>query len=205
MTRLAVYPLEEDRDDIRNLYPPAHAAEVGTGPAQVNLAVCAQGDSQTDTFIPGCSYTYLTKVAAPFYTYLSSQGAVAWKGTAAGGALSFPASGQTWPALTNLFLGASSTTTAKDITGPVDANGKVELILTYERLLKTGSNECTLIGTVELSSQGTEKIGGQAVGKNYDPATGQFAVVSTSYGHPRPAVACCSTPPTTCPRAWAGT
>ena len=92
-----------------------------------------------------------------------------------------------------------------DITGTVDANGKVDLTLAYDTLLRAGANERTLTGTVQLSSQGTEKIGGQAVGKNYDPATGQFAVVSTSYGHPRPAVACCSTPPTTCPRAWAGT
>ena len=170
--------------------PLAYAAEIGTGPAQVNLAVCAQGDSQTDTYIPGCSYTYLTKVAAPSYTYLSSQGAVAWKGTAAGGALSFPASGQTWPALTNLFLGASSTTTAKDITSTVDANGKVDLTLSYDTLLKAGANECTLTGTVQLSSQGTEKLGGQAVGKNWDPATGQFAVVSTSYGAPAATGSC---------------
>ena len=170
--------------------PLAYAAEIGTGPAQVNLAVCAQGDSQTDTYIPGCSYTYLTKVAAPSYTYLSSQGAVAWKGTAAGGALSFPASGQTWPALNNLFLGASRTTTAKDITGTVDANGTVDLTLSYDTLLKAGVNQCTLTGTVALSSQGTEKLGGQAVGKNYDPATGQFAVVSTSYAAPAATGSC---------------
>lgn len=170
--------------------PLAHAAEVGNGPAEVNLAICAAGDTQTDSFIPDCSYTYLTKVAAPSYTYITSQGAVAWKGTAAGSALSFPASGQTWPTLTNLFLGANSTTTPKDITGTIDATGKVDLVVTYERLLKTGSNECTLTGTVQLSSQGTEKLGGQAVGKNYDPATGQFAVVSTSYTAPAATGSC---------------
>ena len=170
--------------------PLAYAAELGTGPAQVNLAVCAQGDSQTDTFIPGCSYTYLTKVAAPSYTYLTSQGAVAWKGTAAGGALSFPASGQTWPTLTNLFLGASRTTTAKDSPATVDATGKVDLTLSYDTLIKAGSSECTLTGTVQLSSQGTEKLGGQAVGKNYDPSTGEFAVVSTSYTAPAATGSC---------------
>ncbi len=170
--------------------PLAHAAEVGNGPAEVTLAVCATGDTQTDSFIPDCSYTYLTKVAAPSYTYITSQGAVAWKGTAAGGALSFPASGQTWPTLTNLFLGASRTTTPKDITGTIDANGKVDLILSYDTLLKTGANECTLTGTVQLSSQGTEKLGGQAVGKDYDPATGQFAVVSTSYTAPAATGSC---------------
>ena len=170
--------------------PLAYAAEIGTGPAQVNLAVCAQGDSQTDTYIPGCSYTYLTKVAAPSYTYLTSQGAVAWKGTAAGGALIFPASGQTWPALTNLFLGASSITTAKDVTGTVDANGKVDLTLSYDTVIQAGVNQCTLTGTVALSSQGTEKLGGQAVGRDWDPAMGQFAVVSTSYTAPAATGSC---------------
>ena len=170
--------------------PLAHAAEIGTGPAEVNLAVCAAGDTQTDTFIPNCSYSYLTKVAAPPYTYLTSQGAVAWKGTATGGALAFPASGQTWPALTNLFLGASRTTTPKDVTGTVDSNGKVDLTLSYDTLIKAGANQCTLTGTVALSSQGTEKLGGQAVGKDYDPATGQFAVVSTTYTAPAATGSC---------------
>ena len=35
-----------------------------------------------------------------------------------------------------------------------------------------------------LSSRGTERLGGQAVGKDWDPATGQFSVVSTSYTAP---------------------
>ena len=130
---------------------------------------------------------------------------MSWKnGTVRGGALSFPANGQPWPTLSNLFLGASSTITPKNLAGTVDADGKVDLTLSYDTLIKAGANECTLTGTAALSSQGTDKLGG-ADGKDWDPATGQFAVVSTSYGHPRPAVACCSTPPTTCPRAWAGT
>ena len=123
-------------------------------------------------------------MAAPSYTYLTSQGAVAWKGTAPGGALTFPASGQAWPTLTNLFLGASRTTTPKDITGTVGSDGKVDLTLSYDTVIQVGANQCTLTGTVALSSQGTEKLGGQAVGKDWDPATGQFAVVSTSYTAP---------------------
>ncbi len=109
--------------------------------------------------------------------------------------------------LTNLFLGASRTTTPKDITGTIDANGKVDLTLSYDTLIPTGSNQCTLTGTVHLSSQGTETLGGQAVGKAYDLATDEFTVVSTTYTarRRRPATACWSTPPTTCPRAWAGT
>ena len=115
---------------------------------------------------------------------------MAWKGTVSGGALSFPASGQTWPALTNLFLGASSTTTARDITGTVDANGKVELTLSYDTVIQVGANECILTGSVALSSQGTEKLGGQAVGKDWDPATGEFSVVSTSYTAPAATGSC---------------
>ena len=35
-----------------------------------------------------------------------------------------------------------------------------------------------------MSSQRTEKLGGIAVVKNYDPSTGAFAVVSTTYPQP---------------------
>jgi hypothetical protein len=160
------------------------ARDLTDGPAEVNLGVCAQGSSQTDTFIPNCSYTYLVKRAAPSFTYLTSQGAVSWKdGSLAGTALSFPAAGQTWPALTGLYLNASSVATAANITGTVDANGKVDLTLAYDNLLTAGSAQCRLTGTVQLSSQGTEKFGG-AAGSNYDPATGRFAVVSTTYAAP---------------------
>ena len=145
--------------------PPASAVEIGNGPAEVNLAVCAAGESQSDSYIPDCSYTYLTKVAAPSYTYLTSQGAVAWKGTANGGALTFPASGQTWPTLTNLFLGASRTTAPKDVTGTVDADGKVELTLSYDTVIQAGANQCTLTGTVAMSSQGTRNSAARRSGR----------------------------------------
>ena len=115
---------------------------------------------------------------------------MAWKGTVSGGALTFPASGQTWPTLTNLFLGASRTTTPKDITGTVDADGKVDLTLSYDTVIQVGANQCTLTGTVALSSRGTERLGGQAVGKDWDPATGQFSVVSTSYTAPAATGSC---------------
>lgn len=76
--------------------PHASARELTDGPAEVTLPACAQGTSQTDTFIPGCSYFRLANKAAPAYTYLTSQGAVSWKGgTLAGSSLSFPAAGQT--------------------------------------------------------------------------------------------------------------
>ena len=160
-------------------------AAAGVLAATVDLGVCAQGSSQTDTYVPGCSYIYLRKKAAPAYTYLTSQGAVSWKdGSLAGNALSFPAAGQTWPALTGLYLGSSIVATPKTITGTVDAGGKVELALDYDVLLTVGSSQCRLTGTSQLSSQGTETLGGQATGKSYDPATGAFAVMTTTYGPP---------------------
>jgi len=120
---------------------PAGAVDLTDGGAEVTLAPCAQGSGRTDSYIPNCSYVYLSKVAAPPYTYLSSQGAVSWKGgTFTGGALNFPAAGQTWPGLTDLFLGASGTVSPKAITGTVDANGKVDLTMDYDILLKAGAN-----------------------------------------------------------------
>ena len=79
------------------------------------------------------------------------------KGTATGGALSFPASGQTWPALTNLFLGASRTTTPKDVTGTVDSRrqGRPDAVLRHAHQGSAPTSAPT--GTVALSSQGTEK------------------------------------------------
>ena len=35
-----------------------------------------------------------------------------------------------------------------------------------------------------MSSAGTEKLGGQSAGKDYDPVTGAFAVASTTYPAP---------------------
>ncbi len=164
--------------------PPAGAVDLTDGGAEVTLGVCAQASSQTDTYIPNCSYTYLTKKAAPSYTYLTSQGAVSWNdGSVTGTTLSFPAAGQTWPALTGLYLGASSVTTPKNITGTVDATGRVDLAMDYDKLLTAGSSQCRLTGTVQLSSQGKEKLGG-ASGSHYNAATGAFAVVSTTYSAP---------------------
>ena len=101
-------------------------------------------------------------------------------GTLTGNALSFPAAGQTWPALTGLFLNASIAITPKDITGKVDANGKIDFTLQYDLLITLGSAQCTLSGTTQLSSQGVETLGGQASGTYFDPAPGRFGVVTTA-------------------------
>ena len=51
--------------------PPASAATLTDRPAEVDLGVSAQGPSQTDIFIPTCSYNALTKKAASTYTALT--------------------------------------------------------------------------------------------------------------------------------------
>lgn len=103
---------------------------------------------------------------------------MSWKGgPLTGNALSFPAAGQTWPALTGLYLNSSTVATPKNITGTVDANGKVDLAMDYDLLITVASSQCRLTGTTQLSSQGVETLGGQAPGKYYDPATEAFATV----------------------------
>ena len=66
---------------------------------------------------------------------------MSWKdGSLAGSSLGFPASGQTWPSLTGLYLNASSVATPKNITGTVDANGKVDLTMDYDSIAKEGGS-----------------------------------------------------------------
>lgn len=136
---------------------------------------------------------YLSKKAAPGYTYLTSQGAVRWEaGSLAGTSLSFPAAGQSWPALTGLYLGGSTVVTARELKGTIAADDAVDLTLSYDLRITLGSAVCTLTGTSTLSSRGVESLGGQARGAGYDPATGRFAVVSTSYGPPAQSGNCLS-------------
>ncbi len=169
------------------LAPPASATSIGgqDGEAVVYLPQCSKGASQTDATVADCSYSYLTKKVAPAYTYLTSQGYVLWnKGTLTSRALNFPAASQTWPKLTSLFGGASSTATPIDITGTVDENGRVELQVAFETFLDSSLGKCTLSGTVQLSSDATDSLG-KGVGKAYDPATGRFAVASATPATPK--------------------
>jgi hypothetical protein len=151
------------------------SADIGDGPATVTLDECAEGASRADTYLPDCSFVHLVGKGAPSYTYVASQGPVTWTGSTSQGLLSFPAAGQTWRALTGI------TWTPKDIAGTVAADGRLRLAMQYEvRIDVSSAGTCSLSGIVELTSQGTELRSGQAVGQNWDPATGRFAVVSTS-------------------------
>ena len=168
--------------------PPSACVNLTDGPAEVVFEACAQGSEQTNDYIPDCSYLRLapmTSSAYPFpaYTYLTSVGPMTWEGgTLTGSTLSFPQGGQI--PLWSPYGGFT------DVTGTIDANGKVDLTLSYhlnfwhDPTSLITNNGCLLTGTAYLSSQGVEALGGQARGKNYDPVTGRFAVVSTSYTAP---------------------
>ncbi len=156
---------------------PASAA-IGDGPASLTLDECAQGATQSDTYLPDCSFLNLVGKDAPSYTYITSQGPVTWAGSTSSGLLSFPAAQQNWPALSGI------TWTPKDIAGAVDDNGRLRIAMQYAMTIEVpdgvAAGKCTLSGLVELTSVGTEYRSEQAVGQNWDPATGRFAVVSTS-------------------------
>ena len=158
-------------------------ADVGDGPATVTLDACAQGATQSDTYLPDCSFLNLVGKDAPSYTYVTSQGPISWSGTSASGLISFPAPDQTWPAL-DLDNNRTLTWTPKDIAGAIDDTGTLRMAMQYEMTIDVpdgiAAGTCTLSGIVELSSEGTEFRSEQATGQNYDPATGRFAVVSTS-------------------------
>lgn len=141
----------------------------------MTLDPCEQ--AQIDTFVPGCSFINLVGKDAPSYIYTSPS----WSGTTSSGLLSFPAADQNWPGVTGE---RTITWTPKDIAGTVGDNGRLRLAMQYEMSVQipegVASGTCTLTGVVELTSVGTEYRSGQAVGQNVDPATGRFAVVSTS-------------------------
>lgn len=103
-------------------------AEVGDGPASVTLDACAQGATQSDTYLPDCSFVNLVGKDAPSYTYVTSQGPISWSGTSASGLISFPAAEQTWPAL-DLEDNRTLTWTPKDIAGAIDDNGTLRMAM----------------------------------------------------------------------------
>ena len=172
-----------------SLAPPAMAeVDPGNGAATVTLAACA-GPNVADALDPACSYLYLStqpivgETSKP-YTNITQPGPVTWaNGSVAAKALSFPASGQTWQTVTKLSQGATLTVQPTDISGSVDSAGVVKLTMAYSVLIEAsgfGSTEkCTLTGTVDLSSAGSDTAG-QGVGSNWNPATGAFAVAGTS-------------------------
>jgi hypothetical protein len=166
----------------------ARTINIGDGAASVTIAQCNdKGSPQAVKFVEGCSYTALmnTRGTVVNYTFVASDGAITWKeGTVNAGAMDFPAANQTWPPITGLTLSTVSTSTPSDITGTVNlATGKVTLNLKVNTLLDSPTlGKCTLTGEVTVTSEGTESFSKTATGSNYDPATGKFAVVTTTPG-----------------------
>lgn len=164
----------------------ARTLNIGDGASAVLLAKCNNNGKpqSTPTLVPNCSYTsFLGKGAnasKATFTYLSSDGNVTWTGgSVQAGNLTFPAAGQTWPAITGLPLGTVSKSTPSEITGTVDTQtGLVVLNLKVATRLTAGDGKiCDITGSATLRSDATEPFG-KVKGSNYDPATAKFAVAA---------------------------
>lgn len=162
--------------------PPAAAIDLNDGPATVTLDVCGGGNPVQPMYVSNCTYVRFPKRplngALESFVYWTDQGKVTWQGTLTGNTLTFPAAGQTWP---TLIVGTGSTDQVNptDISGTIDANGRVDLSWNYSFTLSSNL-VCTLSQTVQLSSAGTEASTG-AQGSAYDFASRRFALVSTTY------------------------
>ena len=165
--------------------PASATITIGDGATKAVLAACSTDKAQTKDRVENCSYIYLTSLSAAsannVYTYPTSSGTVSWQnGTVSAAALNCPATGQTWPQVKNLILGATATVTPKNITGTIDtASNKVTLNVPFDITLSALGNDCALSGTATLTSDATDPKGG-GVGKAYDPASGSFAVAAAT-------------------------
>ena len=165
--------------------PASATITIGDGATKAVLAACSTDKAQTKDRVENCSYIYLTSLSAAsannVYTYPTSSGTVSWQnGTVSAAALNYPATGQTWPQVKNLILGATATVTPKNITGTIDtASNKVTLNVPFDITLSALGNDCALSGTATLTSDATDPKGG-GVGKAYDPASGSFAVAAAT-------------------------
>ncbi len=165
MTSLLVLPI------------PAQAVE--DGPAAVQLPQCSPGDPVSEVRAPDCSYIALPGVDGKvYYGYLSSAGQVTWGGTSTGGLVSFPASGQQWPALAPLFSGIGS---ARVIPAPIDGSvtdaGVVRLTVRFTARIEALGSQCSATGTVEIATDTVDAVGG---GVGLPLSGGRFAAAGTS-------------------------
>lgn len=160
---------------------PAHAVE--DGPAFVQLPQCAAGTPVSESRVPDCSYIALPgKDGKVYYGYLSTAGQVTWGGTTTGGVLSFPAGSQQWPALAPLFSGIGSARVIPGhISGLVTDSGSAQFTLTFNARVEALGSQCTATGTVTISTEGTDSVGG-AVGAPL--SAGRFAAAGTSTSAP---------------------
>ncbi|MCU0299276.1 MAG: hypothetical protein MUF33_12275 [Candidatus Nanopelagicales bacterium] len=138
--------------------PPAAAIDLNDGPATVTLDVCGGGNPVQPMYVSNCTYVRFPKRplngALESFVYWTDQGKVTWQGTLTGNTLTFPAAGQTWPTLV-VGTGSTDQVNPTDISGTIDANGKVDLSWPYSFTLSSNL-VCTLSQTVQLSSAGTE-------------------------------------------------
>lgn len=169
----------------------AQSVDIADGTAKVVLPACGQSSPVTTVRTPGCSYVAIpTKAGDLYYAYLTSPGEVVWNGSVRDGALTFPGSGQVWPAMALLDGVATNTVKPSDITGTVDPTGDVSLRVNYETTIQALGFSCTAKGQISLSSSVTDPVGG-GQGRVRNPATGDFAVAATSATAPTLTGAAC--------------
>jgi hypothetical protein len=168
--------------------PPAASWDGSPGSAQVVLNPCRGLSGIGGTYRENCSFVILPSLGplGP-YVWLTADGPVTWNGdVSGGGALTFPAAKQVWPTLTQLTAGATAQMTASDIDGSLAPDGEVRLNLRTSATVRAMGYVCRMDFDAQLTSRGTEPTSRQreaakvAVGEDYDPRTGRFAVVSTA-------------------------
>jgi hypothetical protein len=157
----------------------------------VQLPQCSPGAPVSEVRAADCSYIALQgKDGKVYYGYLSSAGQVWWAGTAVGGGLSFPASGQQWPALAPLFSGIGS---ARVIPGHIDGSlsdaGAVQLTLRFTARIEALGSQCSASGTVVIATDAVDTVGG---GAGMPLSGGRFAAAGTSTSAPVLAGSACA-------------
>ena len=162
---------------------PATAHAVEDGPAFVELPQCSTGTPVSETRVTDCSYIALPgRDGKVYYGYLSSAGQVTWGGTSTGGVLGFPADAQQWPALAPLFSGIGL---ARLIPGPISGittdAGAAQFTMTFNAKVEALGSQCTATGTVTISTEATDSVGG-AVGAPI--SGGRFGAAGTSTSPP---------------------
>ena len=157
------------------------AADVpADGAATVTLKACPEAPGFGEVVTPGCSYIAIPKTGGgAFFAHLTSSGEITMNGTMKSGTFIFPGAKQTWPGVTVPGGNVTVDIARTDVSGKVAADGRVSMTVPYNATITAFGLKCTVKGSAALSSSSTDVNGG-GTGKNYDPASGAFAVAGTS-------------------------
>ena len=143
----------------------AHAVTIKPGPVKVVFPPYS-GDE------PRMGDTSALIITANWPSQLATSGPIVWRGRLyKRGILKFPAVKQTWP---NAIISATS---IKRLRGKIRSNGKVRLTGTLKAKVSEPGISCKVTSPIVLSTRITAGLGLPS-GQDYDPATGEFALMS---------------------------